>query len=105
MPWSELSVAHGMPRQTSNDGPILWTRPGEQVVPTADLPKSPYKRQKMYVRYTHTFYIQCDNKSFKIYHKQILKISNLAGNLCHVMVLFDSFMSLYSSYLVTMNID
>ncbi|XP_067951751.1 lysine-specific demethylase 9-like isoform X2 [Watersipora subatra] len=46
MPWSTLSIAHGMPRQHSNDGPILWTRPGEQVVPTADLPKSPFKRQK-----------------------------------------------------------
>lgn len=46
MPWSSLSIAHGMARQKSNDGPILWTRPGEQVVPTADLPKSPYKRQK-----------------------------------------------------------
>lgn len=46
MPWGSLSVAHGMSRQKSNDGPILWTRPGEQVVPTADLPKSPYKRQR-----------------------------------------------------------
>lgn len=49
MPWSSLSIAYGMQRQLSNDGPILWTRPGEQVVPTADLPKSPYKRQRRYL--------------------------------------------------------
>lgn len=46
MPWGSLSIAHGMDRCLSNDGPILWTRPGEQVVPTADLPKSPLKKQR-----------------------------------------------------------
>lgn len=32
--------------QESNDGPILWIRPGEQLVPTADINKSPYKRRR-----------------------------------------------------------
>lgn len=32
--------------QESNDGPILWVRPGEQLIPTAELAlRSPSKRQ------------------------------------------------------------
>ncbi|KAK3101231.1 hypothetical protein FSP39_001958 [Pinctada imbricata] len=46
MPWGKRSVVPDMPRNRSNDGPILWARPGEQMVPTADLPKSPYKRKR-----------------------------------------------------------
>ena len=46
MPWGDFSIIHGIPRNTSNDGPILWARPGEQVVPAADMPKSPYKSRK-----------------------------------------------------------
>ena len=46
MPWGERSLVSGLPRETSNDGPILWARPGEQVVPTADMPRSPFKRRK-----------------------------------------------------------
>ncbi|KAL5013528.1 hypothetical protein ScPMuIL_007798 [Solemya velum] len=46
MPWGDVSSVAGMPRTQSNDGPIMWTRPGEQMVPTADLPKSPYKRRR-----------------------------------------------------------
>ena len=46
MPWGARSVVPEMPRNRSNDGPILWARPGEQMVPTADLPKSPYKRKR-----------------------------------------------------------
>ncbi|KFM71852.1 Round spermatid basic protein 1-like protein, partial [Stegodyphus mimosarum] len=45
MPWGPLSVVHMNP-QESNDGPILWVRPGEQLVPTADLSKSPCKRKR-----------------------------------------------------------
>lgn len=44
MPWGALSLIH-MKRQESNDGPILWCRPGEQLVPTADS-KSPFKRRR-----------------------------------------------------------
>ena len=46
MPWGKRSVVPEMPRNRSNDGPILWARPGEQMVPTADLPKSPFKRKR-----------------------------------------------------------
>jgi hypothetical protein len=46
MPWGERSIAAGMQRNFSNDGPILWSRPGEQMVPTADMPKSPFKRKR-----------------------------------------------------------
>lgn len=45
MPWGLLSVVH-MRRQDSNDGPILWCRPGEQLVPTAECGKSPLKRKR-----------------------------------------------------------
>ncbi|KAK9758786.1 hypothetical protein QE152_g370 [Popillia japonica] len=44
MPWGSLSVVQ-MKRTESNDGPILWCRPGEQLVPTADS-RSPIKRKR-----------------------------------------------------------
>ena len=46
MPWGQLSSSRGLDRNRSNDGPILWARPGEQTVPTADMPKSPFKRKR-----------------------------------------------------------
>lgn len=46
MPWGIRSAVPKMPRNRSNDGPILWARPGEQTVPTADMPKSPFKRKR-----------------------------------------------------------
>ena len=45
-PWGKLSELENMPRNESNDGPIVWARPGEQVVPTADLPKSPMVKKR-----------------------------------------------------------
>uniref|UniRef100_A0A182NE42 Round spermatid basic protein 1-like protein n=1 Tax=Anopheles dirus TaxID=7168 RepID=A0A182NE42_9DIPT len=45
MPWGELSIVQMDPR-LSNDGPILWIRPGEQLVPTAEINKTPLKRQR-----------------------------------------------------------
>ncbi|GAB0095866.1 round spermatid basic protein 1-like [Sergentomyia squamirostris] len=45
MPWGELSVVQMDPR-LSNDGPILWIRPGEQLIPTAEINKTPMKRQR-----------------------------------------------------------
>ncbi|XP_055300302.1 uncharacterized protein LOC129567453 [Sitodiplosis mosellana] len=45
MPWGEKSIVQMDPR-LSNDGPILWVRPGEQLVPTAELTKTPMKRQR-----------------------------------------------------------
>ena len=36
MPWGSLSSQKMSSRKDSNDGPILWVRPGEQYVPTAE---------------------------------------------------------------------
>lgn len=41
-PWGEMSSLKMSSPQDSNDGPIFWIRPGEQLIPTADY-KSPYK--------------------------------------------------------------
>ncbi|XP_008552090.1 uncharacterized protein LOC103574423 [Microplitis demolitor] len=46
MPWGAMSVVQMETPQESNDGPILWIRPGEQLVPTADINKSPCKRRR-----------------------------------------------------------
>ncbi|KAM7354352.1 uncharacterized protein ACRADG_006055 [Cochliomyia hominivorax] len=46
MPWGPCSILQTDPR-LSNDGPILWIRSGEQLVPTAELnSKTPLKRQR-----------------------------------------------------------
>ncbi|XP_050685565.1 lysine-specific demethylase RSBN1L [Leptidea sinapis] len=45
MPWGPMSAVE-MDPQESNDGPILWIRPGEQLVPTAELGKSPIKKRR-----------------------------------------------------------
>ena len=34
MPWGDRSILKDAPRNKSNDGPILWIRPGEQSIPT-----------------------------------------------------------------------
>lgn len=41
-PWGEMSSLNMKTPQESNDGPIFWIRPGEQLIPTADY-KSPFK--------------------------------------------------------------
>lgn len=48
MPWGEESLVSMATPQESNDGPILWIRPGEQMVPTAELNtnRSPQKRKR-----------------------------------------------------------
>jgi len=47
MPWGPHSILHEkVDRNKSNDGPILWIRPGEQCIPTAELGKSPLKRRR-----------------------------------------------------------
>lgn len=44
MPWGHLSNLRLSSPEESNDGPILWIRPGEQLIPTADLgSKTPNK--------------------------------------------------------------
>ncbi|KAL3290268.1 hypothetical protein HHI36_023618 [Cryptolaemus montrouzieri] len=45
MPWGSLSSCSKMLPSESNDGPIVWCRPGEQLVPTADS-KTPVKRKR-----------------------------------------------------------
>jgi len=46
LPWGEMSSLADMVPTKSNDGPILWMRPGEQSIPTAELGKSPLKRRR-----------------------------------------------------------
>lgn len=45
MPWGPLSILDQMKPTESNDGPIIWCRPGEQLVPTADN-RTPNKRKR-----------------------------------------------------------
>ena len=37
LPWGPLSSLSGMDPTTSDDGPILWVRPGEQLIPMGDI--------------------------------------------------------------------
>jgi len=47
LPWGDKSILHEeIKRNKSNDGPILWIRPGEQSIPTGELGKSPLKRRR-----------------------------------------------------------
>ncbi|XP_061921727.1 lysine-specific demethylase RSBN1L-like [Entelurus aequoreus] len=46
LPWGTLSSLSGMSPDESDDGPIMWVRPGEQMIPIADIPKSPFKRKR-----------------------------------------------------------
>ena len=45
LPWGSLSILHQSDRHKSDDGPILWVRPGEQLIPTAEI-GTPHKRRK-----------------------------------------------------------
>ena len=49
LPWGSLSALHLKDRQQSDDGPILWVRPGEQVIPSAELGLIPAKKKKRFV--------------------------------------------------------
>ncbi|XP_014220713.1 uncharacterized protein LOC106648372 [Trichogramma pretiosum] len=46
MPWGSLSAVRMESPRESNDGPILWVRPGEQLVPTAEMKQTPLKRRR-----------------------------------------------------------
>ncbi|XP_061618459.1 lysine-specific demethylase RSBN1L-like isoform X2 [Phyllopteryx taeniolatus] len=46
LPWGTLSSLSLMSPDESDDGPIMWVRPGEQMIPLADIPKSPFKRKR-----------------------------------------------------------
>ncbi|XP_037099749.1 lysine-specific demethylase RSBN1L-like isoform X1 [Syngnathus acus] len=46
LPWGTMSSLSLMSPDESDDGPIMWVRPGEQMIPVADIPKSPFKRKR-----------------------------------------------------------
>lgn len=46
MPWGMYSVLQMDDPRQSNDGPILWVRPGEQMVPATEVQRSPHKRKR-----------------------------------------------------------
>ncbi|KAJ0012403.1 hypothetical protein NQD34_016737 [Periophthalmus magnuspinnatus] len=46
VPWGSFSSLSSMEPRDSDDGPIMWVRPGEQMIPLADIPKSPFKRKR-----------------------------------------------------------
>ncbi|KAM6984792.1 lysine-specific demethylase RSBN1L-like [Aplochiton taeniatus] len=46
LPWGSFSSLRLKSPTESDDGPILWVRPGEQMIPVADIPKSPFKRKR-----------------------------------------------------------
>ncbi|XP_062238530.1 lysine-specific demethylase RSBN1L-like [Platichthys flesus] len=46
LPWGTFSSLRLMSPKDSDDGPIMWVRPGEQMIPLADIPKSPFKRRR-----------------------------------------------------------
>ncbi|CAL8263131.1 unnamed protein product [Merluccius merluccius] len=46
LPWGTFSSLRVQSPTESDDGPIMWVRPGEQMIPMADMPKSPFKRKR-----------------------------------------------------------
>uniref|UniRef100_A0AAX7T6U9 Round spermatid basic protein 1 like n=1 Tax=Astatotilapia calliptera TaxID=8154 RepID=A0AAX7T6U9_ASTCA len=46
LPWGNFSSLRLQSPTESDDGPIMWVRPGEQMIPLADMPKSPFKRKR-----------------------------------------------------------
>uniref|UniRef100_A0A8C4WQF4 Round spermatid basic protein 1 n=1 Tax=Eptatretus burgeri TaxID=7764 RepID=A0A8C4WQF4_EPTBU len=50
LPWGSESSLRLMSRTESDDGPIMWVRPGEQMIPTADMPKSPCKKRRSEIK-------------------------------------------------------
>ena len=56
LPWGSLSTLNLSSRGHSDDGPILWVRPGEQLIPTADQSRhgTPKKKRMLVTSHTHT---------------------------------------------------
>ncbi|XP_073801896.1 tyrosine-protein phosphatase non-receptor type 12 isoform X3 [Danio rerio] len=46
LPWGSFSSLKLQSPTESDDGPIMWVRPGEQMIPVTDMPKSPFKRKR-----------------------------------------------------------
>lgn len=50
MPWGDFSEVQGIKEDTSDDGPIFWVRPGEQMVPTDGKNRSTEPRHPLATR-------------------------------------------------------
>lgn len=48
MPWSFLSVVQTDNPRESNDGPIFWVRPGEQMLPANEALKESSRPKKRF---------------------------------------------------------
>jgi hypothetical protein len=51
LPWGKLSINENTSPDRSDDGPILWCRPGEQLIPTSaikDMQPKPSDKKKRY---------------------------------------------------------
>ena len=72
MPWGTLSTLDDMPRDHSNDGPILWNRPGEQMVLPVDSSKSPFKRKRLVQVFVQVF-LFCFFKEAYSVHRSVRK--------------------------------
>ena len=59
LPWGQLSCLHMLDRGLSNDGPILWVRPGEQMVPTGEAVRSPQVKRRRYVQCIVILHFHC----------------------------------------------
>nr|CAB3265802.1 round spermatid basic protein 1-like [Phallusia mammillata] len=62
-PWGDMSCVNLESRSHSNDGPILWIRPGEQMVPAADFKGSPAKRRRSQTGPLHKLSFQYSARS------------------------------------------
>lgn len=62
LPWGTFSSLRLQSPTESDDGPIMWVRPGEQMIPMADMPKSPFKRKRwVFIFNPQSFIQECNN--------------------------------------------
>ena len=47
LPWGEMSSLALPDRTKSDDGPIMWVRPGEQMVPTGEVSGGTPRKKRM----------------------------------------------------------
>lgn len=65
MPWGSLSSQKMASRTDSNDGPILWVRPGEQYIPTGEQ-KVTHSKKRMKNELKHLSYPGRGNDSREV---------------------------------------
>lgn len=64
LPWGTFSSLRLQSPTESDDGPIMWVRPGEQMIPMADMPKSPFKRKRwVFILNLQSFIQEVNNNS------------------------------------------